>query len=166
MAGAGWATARPGWHSSRRRSSTATPTSTPALISTIISRRRRSCLRARDRVSLAACREEEIVKTELCERLGIGHPIFSVGFGAGAGPELVAAVSNAGALGVLGGAGGFPLPYLRQQIRRVRALTAKPFGVNLILAGITEGPLETWIHEAVPLLLFLCGDPRPYVEPA
>src|SRR5260370_25459794 len=127
MAGAGWATARPGWHSSRRRSSTATPTSTPALISTIISRRRRSCLRARDRVSLAACREEEIVKTELCERLGIGHPIFSVGFGAGAGPELAAAESNAGALGVLCCSGRFPLPYRPQQFPCVQALTAEPF---------------------------------------
>lgn len=106
------------------------------------------------------------MKTELCERLGMEHPIFSVGFGAGAGPELVAAVSNAGAFGVLGGGGGFPLPYLREQIRRVRALTAKPFGVNVILEGIAEGPIETCIDEAVPLLVFFWGDPRPYVEPA
>lgn len=106
------------------------------------------------------------MKTELCERLGIEYPIFSVGFGAGAGPELVAAVSNAGALGVLGGGGGFPVPYLREQIRRVRALTAKPFGVNVILEGIEEGPIEACIDEGVPMLVFFWGDPRPYVEPA
>lgn len=106
------------------------------------------------------------MKTELCERLAIEHPIFSVGFGAGAGPELVAAVSNAGACGVLGGGGGFPLPYLREQIRRVRALTTKPFGVNVILEQIEEGPIEACIDERVPLLVFFWGDPRPYVEPA
>lgn len=106
------------------------------------------------------------MKTELCERLGIEHPIMSVGFGAGAGPELVAAVSNAGAFGVLGGGGGYPLLYLREQIQRVRALTAKPFGVNVILEQIEEGPIETCIDERVPLLVFFWGDPRPYVEPA
>src|SRR5712692_5480602 len=106
------------------------------------------------------------MKTELCERLGIEYPILSVGFGAGAGPELVAAVSNAGGMGVLGGGGGYPLPYLREQIQRVRALTAKPFGVNVILEQIEEGPIETCIDERVPLLVFFWGDPRPYVEPA
>jgi NAD(P)H-dependent flavin oxidoreductase YrpB (nitropropane dioxygenase family) len=106
------------------------------------------------------------LKTELCERLGIEHPIFSVGFGASAGPELVAAVSNAGAFGVLGGGAGFPLPYLREQIRRVRALTARPFGVNVILEGIKEGPIETCIDEGVPLLVLFWGDPRPYIEAA
>lgn len=106
------------------------------------------------------------MKTDLCERLGIEHPILSVGFGAGAGPELVAAVSNAGGLGVLGGGGGYPVPYLREQIRRVRALTAKPFGVNVILEQIEEGPIEACIDEGVALLVFFWGDPRPYVEPA
>lgn len=106
------------------------------------------------------------MKTELCERLGIEHPIFSVGFGAAAGPELVAAVSNAGGMGVLGGGASLPLPYLREQIRRVRALTTKPFGVNVILEGIEEGPIEACIDERVPLLVFFWGDPRPYVEPA
>jgi NAD(P)H-dependent flavin oxidoreductase YrpB (nitropropane dioxygenase family) len=106
------------------------------------------------------------MKTELCERLGIEQPILSVGFGAGAGPELVAAVSNAGGMGVLGGGGGYPLPYLREQIQRVRVLTAKPFGVNVILEQIEEGPIETCIDERVPLLVFFWGDPRPYVEPA
>jgi len=107
-----------------------------------------------------------MLKTGVCERLGIEHPIFSVGFGPGAGPELVAAVSNAGALGVLGGGGSLPLPYLREQIRRVRALTTKPFGVNVILVRVEEGPIEACIDEGVPLLVFFWGDPRPYVEPA
>lgn len=46
-----------------------------------------------------------MLQTPLCRQLGIDYPIFSVGFAAGAGPELAAAVSNAGACGVLGGSG-------------------------------------------------------------
>jgi NAD(P)H-dependent flavin oxidoreductase YrpB (nitropropane dioxygenase family) len=86
-----------------------------------------------------------MLKTVVSERLGIEHPIFSVGFGPVAGPELVAAVSNAGALGVLGGGDSLPLPYLLDQIRRVRALTTKPFGVNVILEHVEEGPIEACI---------------------
>jgi NAD(P)H-dependent flavin oxidoreductase YrpB (nitropropane dioxygenase family) len=106
-----------------------------------------------------------MLKTELCKQLGIEHPILSAGFAAGAGPEVVAAVSNAGGCGVLGGS-GFSVPYLREQIRRVRGKTSKPFGVNLILDEIEEGPIEACLEEQVPLLVFFWGDPRPYVQPA
>ena len=106
-----------------------------------------------------------MLKTELCARLGIEHPILSAGFGPGAGPEVVAAVSNAGGCGVLG-ASGFRVPYVRELIRRVRALTSKPFGVNLILEDIEEGPIEACLDERVPLLVFFWGDPAPYVGPA
>jgi len=58
------------------------------------------------------------------------------------------------------------VPYLREQIRRVRAKTSKPFGVNLILDEIEEGPIEACLEERVPLLVFFWGDPRPYVQPA
>src|ERR1700737_1840000 len=103
-----------------------------------------------------------MLKTELCDRLGIQHPILSAGFGPGAGPEVVAAVSNAGGCGVLG-ASGFSVPYLRELIRRVRALTSKPFGVNLVLEEIEKGPIEACLDERVPLLVFFWGDPAPYV---
>ncbi len=73
-----------------------------------------------------------ILKTALCEQLGIEHPIFSVGIGPAATAELAAAVSSAGGCGVLGGgvAGG---AYVREQVRRLRALIGRPFGVNIIL---------------------------------
>jgi nitronate monooxygenase len=74
-----------------------------------------------------------MLKTMLCRQLGIEYPLFSAGMGGGmAGPELVAAVSNAGACGVLG-MGGLPAPYIRQQIQQTRTLTNKPFGVNILL---------------------------------
>src|SRR3989442_291262 len=105
-----------------------------------------------------------MLKTQLCERLGIEHPILSAGFGPGAGPDVVAAVSNAGGCGVLG-ASGFSVPYLRELIGRVRALTTRPFGVNLILEDIAEGPIEACLESNVPLPGFFLGHPRPYVEP-
>jgi len=103
-----------------------------------------------------------MLKTELCDRIGIEHPILSAGFGPGAAPDVVAAVSNAGGCGVLG-ASGFSAPYLRELIRRVRALTSKPFGVNLILEDIEPGPIEACLEERIPLLVFFWGDPTPHV---
>jgi nitronate monooxygenase len=72
------------------------------------------------------------LRTPLCDLLGIRHPIFQAGMAGAAGPELVAAVSNAGALGILPGL-NMPPDRLREQIRKVRALTDQPFGVNLWL---------------------------------
>ncbi len=107
-----------------------------------------------------------MLKTPLCQQLGIEYPLFSVGMGSGmAGPELVGAVCNAGACGVLG-MGGLPAPYVRQQIHQVRALTDKPFGVNLLLPLLQEGQIETCLDERVPFLILYWGDPAPYVAAA
>ncbi|MCC6532984.1 MAG: nitronate monooxygenase [Burkholderiales bacterium] len=76
-----------------------------------------------------------ILKTALCERLGIEYPILLAGMGSSGfatPPALVAAVSEAGGMGVLGGA-GIPAEKLRQDIRAVRKLTRKPIGVDLLL---------------------------------
>jgi nitronate monooxygenase len=107
-----------------------------------------------------------MLKTSLCHQLGITYPLFSVGMGGGmAGPELVAAVSNAGACGVLG-MGGLPAPYIRQQIQQVRTLTDKPFGVNLLLPLLQEGQIDTCLDEHVPFVVLFWGDPAPYVADA
>lgn len=80
-----------------------------------------------------------VLRTRLCEMLGIEYPILSAGMGPtligepnGAPVELVVAVSEAGGLGVLGGA-GFTLDELRDAIRAIKKLTGKPFGVDLLL---------------------------------
>src|SRR5215831_13272215 len=107
-----------------------------------------------------------MLKTPLCRQLGIEFPLFSAGLGGGmAGPELVAAVSNAGACGVLG-MGGLPAPYIRQQIHQLRTLTNKPFGVNILLPLLQEGQIETCLDEQVPFLILFWGDPTPYVAEA
>ena len=82
-----------------------------------------------------------ILSTELCDRIGIEYPVISAGMGPVAGTgdpvataELVAAVSSAGGLGVIG-AVAYPPERLREEIRKVRSLTDKPFGVDLLLAS-------------------------------
>ena len=70
--------------------------------------------------------------TRVCEILEIDYPIVLAGMGGASGPELAAAVSNAGGLGVLGAAACGP-KQLREWIRRTRALTDKPFGVDTLL---------------------------------
>jgi NAD(P)H-dependent flavin oxidoreductase YrpB (nitropropane dioxygenase family) len=73
-----------------------------------------------------------VLRTKLCDLLGIEHPVMLAGMGTVARSDLVAAVSNAGGLGVLG-AVGMPLDFLRQEIRRVKELTDKPFAVDIVL---------------------------------
>ena len=82
-----------------------------------------------------------VLKTDFCKRVGIEYPVILAGMGPVAGTgapvatgELVAAVSNAGGLGVLGGVAYSP-DALRDEIRKIRSLTDKPFGVDLLLAS-------------------------------
>jgi len=72
------------------------------------------------------------LKTELCDQLGIEYPIMLAGMGGAAGPTLAAAVSEAGGLGVVGATGYTP-EELIGMIEKVRSLTDKPFGVDLLL---------------------------------
>jgi NAD(P)H-dependent flavin oxidoreductase YrpB (nitropropane dioxygenase family) len=67
--------------------------------------------------------------------------VLSVGFGAGARAELVAAVSNAGGFGVLGASGMAP-ERVRAEVERTRESTARPFGINVIVAEDPEGDVE------------------------
>ena len=106
-----------------------------------------------------------MLRTRLCELLGIAHPVICAPMGWITGPELTAAVSGAGGLGILG-AGANPPELLRQKIRRVRELTDRPFGVNLILSRPAEERFQVCVDERVPVLSLFWGDPAPYVTRA
>jgi nitronate monooxygenase/enoyl-[acyl-carrier protein] reductase II len=106
-----------------------------------------------------------MLQTPLCRDLGIEFPILSAGMSWLAGPELVAAVSNAGACGVVGMA-GMSGAQVHARISETRALTNKPFGVNVILARLQEGQIEACLDEAPPLIVFFWGDPAPYIRDA
>lgn len=106
-----------------------------------------------------------MLKTRLVEYLGLECPIFSAGIGPAAGAELVAAVSNAGGCGILGTV-SLSAKYVREQIDRVRTLTAKPFGVNVVLPLMRRGQIDACLERGVPLLVLFWGDPSPYVAAA
>jgi nitronate monooxygenase len=82
-----------------------------------------------------------IFRTALCDLLGIEYPIVQSGMGGIAGPDLVAEVSRAGGLGILAGL-NIPPDDLRGLIRRIRALTDRPFGVNLWLHSALRPPID------------------------
>jgi NAD(P)H-dependent flavin oxidoreductase YrpB (nitropropane dioxygenase family) len=119
------------------------------------------------------------LRTPLCDLLGIEVPILSVGFGAGARPELAAAVSNAGGLGVIGLAGGgITLEQVAADVATMRTLTRKPFGGNVIIVAFDSGEFDedarAWTRERidaaielrVPVLVLFWGDATPFVAPA
>ncbi|HVB76560.1 MAG TPA: nitronate monooxygenase [Candidatus Nitrosotalea sp.] len=84
--------------------------------------------------------DRRTLRTLLCDRLGIATPILLAGMalkGRATPPELVAAVSEAGGLGVMGCSWTAP-EEVRARIRRVRSLTSRPFGVDLILPASME----------------------------
>jgi NAD(P)H-dependent flavin oxidoreductase YrpB (nitropropane dioxygenase family) len=100
----------------------------------------------------------DALKTRLCRELGIALPIFSAPLGGGtAGPELAAAVSNAGGLGLLG-LGGLPVPAIRHYIQETRRNTTRPFGAGLLLPHVQGGEVLACIEERVPVLLLFWSD--------
>jgi nitronate monooxygenase len=82
-----------------------------------------------------------VLRTALCDLLGIDYPIVQSGMRPVAGPDLVAEVSRAGGLGILAGL-GLPPDDLRAAIRKIRALTDRPFGVNLWLHTELRPPVD------------------------
>jgi NAD(P)H-dependent flavin oxidoreductase YrpB (nitropropane dioxygenase family) len=107
-----------------------------------------------------------MLRTPLCELLNIEAPILCAPMGPNiTSLELAAAVSNAGGLGIIS-FGGYPPPLLGQEIRRLRTLTNRPFGVNLILEFPLEEHIKVCIEERVPVLSFFWGDSSPHIEQA
>lgn len=97
------------------------------------------------------------------ELLGTTYPLIQGGMANIATGEFAAAVSNAGALGLIAG-GGMPAEALRQQIRRCKALTNKPFGVNIMLMNPEAAAMaQVVIDEGVPVVTTGAGNPGGYI---
>jgi len=105
------------------------------------------------------------MRTALCDLLGIELPIVQAPMGGAANPALAAAVSNAGGLGMLA-LSWHPLEAVRGEIRATRALTEKPFGVNLVLEWPQAERLAVCLEEGVPVISFFWGDPAPLTASA
>ena len=103
--------------------------------------------------------------TPLCDLLGVKHPIMLAGMGGVSYAELVAAVSNAGGYGVLGMAGRGP-DFIREQMRQVKTLTDKPFGVDLLAASPESltASVDVIIDEGASSFVAGLGVPMPIME--
>jgi enoyl-[acyl-carrier protein] reductase II len=107
-----------------------------------------------------------MLKTRFCERFAIDAPIVVAPMGPDlTGPELVAAVCNAGGFGILQAQLCSP-SLLKQQIRYLRSLTARPFGVNFVLHFPHREGIHVCIDERVAALSFFWGDPSEFIPTA
>ena len=101
--------------------------------------------------------ERTKVKTRITELFGIKYPIIMAGMNWATTPRIVAAVSNAGGLGLLG-AGAYSKDGIKEAIGEIRSLTDKPFGVNLTLALPGANDLvQIVLDEKVPVINIALG---------
>lgn len=101
------------------------------------------------------------MQTLLTETFGLEYPIVLAPMGGVAGGRLAAAVSEAGALGLVGGGYGDP-QWLRTELGIARDSTRRPWGVGLITWSITEETLALALSYQPQVFMLSFGDPRPY----
>lgn len=100
---------------------------------------------------------------KVCELLGIEHPIIQGGMAWIADSSLAAAVSEAGGLGIITGTA--PIEWIRDEIRKAKKLTNKPFGVNIMLMSPHADEVAKLIcEEKVPVVTTGAGSPGKYME--
>jgi enoyl-[acyl-carrier protein] reductase II len=116
--------------------------------------------------------------TELCRKIGMTYPIAQAPMNWATDKNLVAAVSNAGGLGVLGPNAGISKPTkdpelmaarLKDQIRGIREKTSKPFAVNIPIGRghrriYSDRLIDVVIDEDVPIVVTVTGSPQIYTE--
>ncbi len=104
------------------------------------------------------------MKTDITKLLGIEYPIIQGGMAWVAEHKLAAAVSNAGGLGLIGAASA-PAEIVREEIRKCKALTDKPFGVNVMLLNPNaEEVAKVIVEEGVKVVTTGAGNPAKYME--
>ncbi len=104
------------------------------------------------------------MNTKITELLGIKYPVLQGGMAWIAESTLASAVSEAGGLGIIAG-GSAPIDYLRDQIRKTKELTSKPFGVNIMLMSPNAEDLaQLVIDEKVPVVTTGAGSPGKFID--
>jgi enoyl-[acyl-carrier protein] reductase II len=104
-----------------------------------------------------------MLRTPVCEKLGIEVPIMQAAIWPATSPELVAAVSEAGGLGSIG-AVFESAESVRRQIARVRELTSRPFAVNHVVPLLDEEAFEVTLEAGPPVVSMALGDPGELVD--
>ena len=104
-----------------------------------------------------------MIRTPLCELLGIEYPVFQGGMAWIADGRLAAAVSEGGGLGIIA-AGNAPAQYVREQIRAAKSLTSRPFGVNIMLMSPFADEVAAVVaEEKVAVVTTGAGNPSKYM---
>ena len=105
-----------------------------------------------------------MIKSKICEMLGIKYPVFQGGMAWVADASLAAAVSNAGGLGLISSINA-GTEAVRNEIRKCKELTDKPFGVNIMLQAPNAGEIaQMVIEEGVRILTTGAGSPAQYMQ--
>jgi enoyl-[acyl-carrier protein] reductase II len=105
-----------------------------------------------------------MIRSKICDLLGIRYPIFQGGMAWVADADLAAAVSEAGGLGIIAGM-NMNGEQLRAEIKKLREKTDKPFGVNVMLMSpYTPEVAEVIIEEKVPVVTTGAGNPLAYIK--
>ena len=105
-----------------------------------------------------------MIKSPICDILGIKYPVFQGGMAWASNHMLASAVSNAGGLGIIG-AGQMPPDLVVQEIKKAKENTDKPFGVNLILyLSYIEELIDAVIKEKVSVVTTGAGNAGPYIK--
>ena len=105
-----------------------------------------------------------MIKSAVCDMLGIENPVFQGGMAWIADARLAAAVSNAGGLGIISSV-NFGTEAVRDEIRKARTLTDKPFGVNVMLAAPGAAEIaDLVVEEGVKIVTTGAGSPAPYMD--
>lgn len=105
-----------------------------------------------------------MMKTRLTELLSIEYPLLQGAMAWIADASLAGAVSEAGGLGIIAG-GNAPADYIRQQVRLVREMTDRPFGLNVMLLSPNAQDLARLaVEEKVPVVTTGAGNPGPYMN--
>lgn len=104
------------------------------------------------------------MKTLLCEMLSIDYPIIQGGMAWISDAELAASVSNAGGLGVIAG-GNAEKHIVEQQIDKMKSLTNRPYGLNvMLLSPYADDIIDLAIEKKVPIVITGAGSPGKYIE--
>ena len=105
-----------------------------------------------------------MIRSAICDMLGITYPVFQGGMAWIADGKLAAAVSGGGGLGIIA-AGNAPGDYVREQIRIARTLTEKPIGVNIMLMSpFADDVAQVVVEEKVPVVTTGAGNPSKYMK--
>ncbi|MBU3206146.1 enoyl-[acyl-carrier-protein] reductase FabK [Clostridium algidicarnis] len=105
-----------------------------------------------------------MLRSIFCNIVGIEYPIIQGGMAWIADSSLAAAVSNAGGLGIIAGANA-PVDYIRNEIRKVKSLTDRPFGVNIMLLSDNAEELAKVVcEEGVKVVTTGAGNPGKYMK--